>query len=253
MCPVLDPAYVAGGLVEPDARDIDVHALHQGFLRGIRARGGHISTTAPVTSLALDDATWTIQAGSATYQAAAVVNAAGAWADVVGSMAGLAPIGLTPKRRTAFTFGGPEGHSRWPMVVDMDEQFYFKPEGPAILASPCDETPMAPCDIRHEELDVAVGIERVQAATTLRIRHVKSAWAGLRSFVPDHRPVVGEDAAAPGFFWLAGQGGFGIKTSPAMARAVTGLICDRSLPDDLIKLGITAADLAPGRLERTSR
>jgi D-arginine dehydrogenase len=134
------------------------------------------------------------------------------------------------------------------MIIDVAEQFYFRPEGVHVLASPCDETPMEPHDVRHEELDVALGIERVGAVTTMTIRSVVRAWAGLRSFVADHRPVNGWDPAVPGFYWLAGQGGFGIKTSPAMARFAAGMIRDGKPPQDLIDAGITTEAVGVERL-----
>lgn len=232
-CPALDPAVVVGGVLEPGAGDIDVHALHVGYQRGITARGGKVVTSARVTGFDRAGDGWLVHTAAGDHEADVVVNAAGAWCDVVGAMAGAVPIGLVPKRRTAFTFGAPDGHRSWPMVIDLDEQFYFRPEGPQILASPCDETPMEPHDVRHEEIDVALGIDRVQSVTTLQIRSVAHAWAGLRSFVDDHRPVNGWDPDLPGFYWLAGQGGFGIKTSPGMGRFAAGMILDGARPADL--------------------
>ena len=159
-----------------------------------------------------------------SFDADVVVDAAGAWCDVVGAIAGAASIGLVPKRRTAFTFRPGVEHRSWPMVIDVDESSYFRPEGAQVLVSPADETPMEPVDVRHDEVDVALAIERINAVTTLSIRSVDHAWAGLRSFVADHRPVNGWDPDLPGFYWLAGQGGFGIKTSPAMGRFASALI-----------------------------
>ncbi len=191
----------------------------------------------------------TTEAGRA-LRAPVVVNAAGAWADRVGEMAGAPPIGLQPMRRTAFTFAAPDGLDLGPvpMVVDAEEQFYFKPEGPQFLASLAEETPMEPHDVRHEEADVALAIERIESATTLHIRSVRSAWAGLRSFVPDRHPVIGPEPDLPGFHWLAGQGGFGIMTSPAAARALAGLVVDGRLPADVRRAGVTEAQITPGRL-----
>ncbi len=250
VCPVLDPRYVAGAVIEPEAADLDVHALHQGFLRAFRDRRGRVRTDAGVEHLAWDGTRWQISIGEEVIAADVVVNAAGAWCDEVAGMAGVAPVGLQPLRRTAFTFAPPPGqaHEGWPMVVDVDEEFYFKPEGPLLLGSPADETPMEPCDVRHDEVDVALGIERIQAATTLEIRHVRHAWAGLRSFVADRIPVAGWAPDHPAFFWLAGQGGSGIKTAPALARAAAGLILDGVLPEDLAVLGLRPGDLAPARL-----
>jgi len=241
LCPVLRAGYAAGGLLEEAARSIDVHALHQGFLRATRQRGGRVVINAGVVSLKRSS-TWTIETTSGTFSSPLVVNAAGAWADEIAAMAGARPAGLTPMRRTAFTFDPHLETVGWPMVIDMNEEFYFKPDGSVLLASPCDQTPMAPCDVRHEELDVAIAIDRIQAVTTMQIRHVASAWAGLRTFASDRRPVVGWDPSVPGFFWLAGQGGFGIMTSPAMAATATALIVGGELPD-----GVDPDRLRPGR------
>ena len=250
-CPVLDPGVIAGGIVEPEARDIDVHALHLGFQRGIRSRGGRIVTSSGVTTLTRQGEGWEIAAGDVVHRADVVVNAAGAWCDEVGRMAGAGSIGLVPKRRTAFTFVPPMGAGAlpWPMVIDVAEQFYFRPEGVHLLASPCDETPVAPQDVRHEEIDVARGVERLEAVTTLRIRSVVRAWAGLRSFVADHRPVNGWDPDLAGFYWIAGQGGFGIKTSPAMGRFAAGTILDGVPPADLVTAGVAVEAVGVERLQ----
>ena len=252
LCPVLDARVVVGGILEPGASDIDVHALHLAFQRGTRSRGGRIVVDAGVTGLRRVGDQWEITSTAGTHQADLVVNAAGAWCDVVGAMAGAGPMGLVPKRRTAFTFRPPAvtDHRPWPMVIDVDEQWYFRPEGPSVLASPADETPMEPCDVRHDEIDVALGIERISAVTTMTIRSVERAWAGLRSFVADHRPVNGWDPEVPGFYWLAGQGGFGIKTSPAMARFAAGMIVDGVPPEDLVARGITVESVGVERLGR---
>jgi D-arginine dehydrogenase len=250
LCPVLDPAVVAGGVLEPEARDLDVHALHLGYQRGMRERGGTLRTSAGVGALRRTGAGWEIDAGGTTLRVDTVVNAAGAWADVVGVMAGVEPVGLVPKRRTAFTFEPPDAAdaTAWPMVIDIDERWYFKPEGPHLLASPADETPMEPHDVRHSEEDVALAIDRIQGATTMSIRSIQHAWAGLRSFVADKRPVNGWAPDAPGFYWLAGQGGYGIKTSPAMAAFAAGMISGEGLPDRITDLGLTIEHLSPARL-----
>lgn len=249
-CPVLVKDRIGGAVLEPDAMDIDVHTLHQGFLRGLRHRGGTVATSSPVTGLEKLGRGWRVTTPGETVDAGIVVNAAGGWCDVVGALAGVRPIGLQPKRRTAFTFPAPSDadHGEWPMVVDIGGTFYFRPEGPNLLASPEDETPVEPQDIRHEELDVSLAIERIQQVTTMRIRHVRTAWAGLRSFVSDGLPVVGMDAETDGFFWLAGQGGYGIMTSPAMSRVAAGLITEGRVPDELAARGIARKELSPERL-----
>lgn len=250
LCDVLRTGEVGGAVLEPDAKDIDVHTLHQGFLRGFRGRGGSLETSSPVTSLQRVGESWRVGTSNGTADAGIVINAAGAWCDVVGSLAGTRPIGLQPKRRTAFTFAAPPDsrHERWPMVVELDHLFYFRPEGPNLLASPGDQTPVEPQDIRHDELDVALAIDRITRVTTLDITHVQSAWAGLRSFVPDNLPVVGFDEDVEGFFWLAGQGGYGIMTSPAMSRMAAGLITEGTVPSDIAAYGISGAELSPNRL-----
>ncbi len=248
LCPVLRAGYAAGGVYEAGAMSIDVDALLQGYLRGMRAAGGELRLGASVTALDRDGRGWTVTAGGDRVSAGVVVNAAGAWADRVGRMAGAGSVGLVPMRRTAFTFAAPEDAGSWPVVCDIDEGFYFKPDAGQLMGCLAEETPMEPHDVRPEEIDVALAIERIEAATTLRIRHVRSSWAGLRSFVPDRRPVVGADPDLPGFFWLAGQGGFGIMTSPGISRAAEGMIVDGRLPEELTALDVTAEDLSPARL-----
>lgn len=247
-CPVLDPSRVEGGIMEPHSQDIDVHALHLGFQTGLRRRGGQILTGAPVTAIDGSSGGWRLTAAETEIEAAVIVDAAGAWSDAVAALAGAAPLGLIPLRRTAFTFDPGRPHRNWPMVIDIDETWYFKPEGPHLLGSPADETPSEPCDARPDELDVAIGIDRIQQMTTLDIRSVAHTWAGLRTFVTDRRPVNGWDPLVPGFYWLAGQGGFGIKTSPAMAQVAAAAVAGDPMPAALDDIGLTFTDLAPQRL-----
>ena len=244
--------YVAGAVLEPEAEEIDVAALHQGFLRGLRARGGTLMTEAGVTALARRRGLWHAETPAGAYCAPVVVNAAGAWCDAVAARAGVAPIGLQPKRRTAFIFDGPAdgGVGDWPMVHDIDDAFYLKPDAGRILGSPADETPSEPCDVYPEELDIAIGADRIMQATTLEIRHIRNKWAGLRSFVRDRQPVAGFDVAAEGFFWLAGQGGAGIMTAPALGAVTAALVTGEPLPEAVAAHGIAAERLGPGRLRR---
>ena len=244
--------YVAGAVLEPEAEEIDVAALHQGFLRGLRARGGTLMTEAAVTAFARARGLWHAETPAGAYCAPVVVNAAGAWCDAVAACAGVAPIGLQPKRRTAFIFDGPAdgGVDDWPMVHDIDDAFYLKPDAGRILGSPADETPSEPCDVYPEELDIAIGADRIMQATTLDIRHIRNKWAGLRSFVRDRQPVAGFDVAAEGFFWLAGQGGAGIMTAPALGAVTAALVTGEPLPQAAAAHGIAAERLGPGRLRR---
>jgi D-arginine dehydrogenase len=254
MVPILRPDYVAGAVLEPEAMDIDVHALHQGFLRGARARGAEIRTEAQVIALEPLSGRWRLVTRGGPYEATMIVNAAGAWADQVGSLAGAKTIGLVPKRRTALVVQPPAGHAveRWPTVLDIDESFYFKPDAGRLLASPADETPMAPCDAQPDEMDVALAIDRIQRVADLPVRRVEKSWAGLRCFVSDKTPVVGFDSRIEGFFWLAGQGGYGIQTSPALGRVAAHLVNGKDLPPDIRALGVSTAALAPQRLQAQS-
>ena len=250
LVPALRPDYVAAAIFEPDARDIDVHALHHGYLNGLKRHGGRLVADAGVTGLERKGGAWRVTTAAGEFSAPVVVNAAGAWADELARLAGVAPVGLVPMRRTALTFDPPDGVdvSRWPLTVDVDEEFYFKPEAGRVLASPADETPMPPCDVQPDEIDVAVAIDRIQCATTFEVRRLTHRWAGLRSFVDDHVPVVGYDRGAEGFFWLAGQGGVGIMTSPAMARLAAALVMGEDPPTDMRERDIDAAALSPERL-----
>lgn len=250
MVPVIRPDYVVGGVFEPDAMDIDVHAVHRGYLRGVTAGGGHIVTSAEVLGLGRNNGHWQVETSAGRFTTDIVVNAAGAWCDEIGRMAGLTPIGLTPKRRTVITFDPPPGVkvADWPVVLDVDEEFYFKPDAGRVLATPADETPMPPCDVQPEEIDIALTVDRIERATSMPVRRIAAKWAGLRSFVPDKTLVAGFDAASEGFFWLAGQGGYGIQTSPAMGRIAAALVMGDAFPGDVADLGVTAAALDPARL-----
>ncbi len=260
--PFLKDDYVDGAVWEPDAMDMDVHAIHTGYLRGLKARGGRLVTDAGVTALERRDGLWVATTPAGSFAAPVLVNAAGAWADVVAGLAGVRPIGLVPKRRTAITFdpvfadpafSGPAdaaGIAGWPMVIDVDEQFYMKPESGRLMLSPADETPVEPCDVQPEELDIAIAVDRMEQAVQFSVRRIAHRWAGLRSFVADKVMVVGYDDSAEGFFWLAGQGGYGIQTAPAMGRTAAALATGGSLPAEVAALGVRAEDLAPSRLRR---
>lgn len=249
MVPVLRPDHVTGAVYEPDAMDIDVHELHQGYLRLLRRRGGRIVTDAEVLRLGHSGGAWIAVSKAGEFAAPIVVNAAGAWADVVGGLAGLPPIGLVPKRRTALTIAPPADvdTGAWPMTGDIGDTFYFKPDAGRLLVSPADETPMEPCDVQPDEFDVAIAIDRLMQATTIAVTRVERKWAGLRSFVADKTTVCGFDPLAEGFFWLAGQGGYGIQTAEGMARCAVSLIDGGGLPADIAAKGVAAETLSPAR------
>ena len=223
--PMLRPEAVAGAIDDPECRDLDVAAIHEGYLRRFRRRGGTLVVEAPATSLAREGGKWRVTTPRGEILADAIVNAAGAWVDEVASRAGLAPFGFTPLRRTIVVFT-PEGWSvepHWPLALDLHERFYFKPESGHILASPADEVPSPPCDARPEEIDVARALDRIEKATRFTVGRIVNRWAGLRTFAPDRVPVLGPDPRAAGFFWCAGQGGYGIQSAPAAARLAAAL------------------------------
>lgn len=224
--PVFAESYIDAGLWEPRGGDLDVDAILQGYLRRFRQRGGMLLNRHAVSSLQRSGGCWRIDAAGTVFEAPIVVNAAGAWADRLAAMAGLAGLGIQPLRRTALTVAVPAGMDvrDWPNMIDADEDFYFKPEAGHILISPADETPSDPCDAQPDDLDVAVGVDRFERATGLNIRQVINRWAGLRTFAPDRVFVAGFDPRSEGFFWLAGQGGYGIQSAPAMAQLARYLV-----------------------------
>ena len=242
---------VHGALFEHGAQDINVHALHQGFLRGMRGRDGELRTGAQVVAAQHNGALWTLRlAEGEAVRARAVVDAAGAWADEVAALFGAAPIGLMPRRRSAFTFKAPEGLdvSGWPAVLGVDESYYFKPDAGQLLGSPANADPTVPHDVVPEELDIALGIHRIEAVTTLTIRRPASTWAGLRSFARDGEMAIGWDEHCPGFFWLAGQGGYGIQSAAGASELAASLLRGEALPTELARHGVDPHALAPQRL-----
>lgn len=250
LVPVLRPEWTAVGVFEPDAMSMDVAALHEGYLRGFRALGGQVIVDAEVFAVNRSNGRWQIAIRAGQVNADTIINAAGAWADEIAKMAGLQPLGLVPKRRTAVVFQAPADFntSAWPMVNDIDETFYFKPDAGRILASPEEATPMPPCDVQPDEYDIAVTVDRIERATTMKIPRLDNTWAGLRSFFPDGVPALGFDPRIEGFFWLAGQGGYGITTSDAMARLATAQLLERNTPEDLLRIGVDPAAIDPARL-----
>jgi D-arginine dehydrogenase len=251
LVPVLRPDAVIGGVLEKDAADIDVDALLQGFLRGARQHGSLMVTDAAVTGMRYADGVWTVTTTGASYQAPVVVNAAGAWADEVARLAGAAPVGLVPKRRSAFIFTPPEGmpSSHWPLFLDVLESFYIKPDAGLLLGSPCNADPAPPHDVQAEELDIAIAIDNIERLTTLRIRRPSHVWAGLRSFVADGELVGGFDGKLPGFFWAAAQGGYGIQSAPAAGRYYASVLLGEEAPAQLEAFGFDPALISPKRLQ----
>ncbi len=249
LVPALRESWLAAAVFEPQAMSIDVAALLGGFLTGLKARRGELRLDRRATACSPHGDGGRVWCGDEHVDADLVVNAAGAWADELATRCGVVPAGLAPLRRTAFTFPVPDTDD-WPLVMDVAGTFYFEPEGPGLLASPAEETPVEPHDARADELAMARAVDALDEATTLQVRGVTSRWAGLRTFAPDRLPVVGEDDDAPGFYWLAGPGGAGIKTAPTLAALLTALVIGRPLPDDLLAVGVRPEELSVARLRR---
>lgn len=247
LLPIVAEARIAGGLYEPTAKDIDVAALHQAFVRMSRRHGCEIRTGMKVTHLESSDSGWTVAGNDFAIECDVVIDAAGAWGDQIAALAGIDPVGLQPMRRTAFMVPGDETYASLPMVVDAEQRFYFKPDGVQLLCSLAEEEPSDPTDPRPRMEDVARAIERINEATTLSIRTVNSEWVGLRTFAPDREMVIGEEPEAPGFYWLTGQGGTGIQTAPAYGALLAALVLDSDLSPELAEAGVDPVTTSPAR------
>jgi len=248
--PVLRAQGLLGGVLEADAMDIDVHALHQGFLRGLRRAGGTLWCGAELLRAHGRSGRWQVElADGRAVSGRTLVNAAGAWADEVARRCGARPLGIQPKRRSAFTFAPPPGVDMraWPVVADVDERWYFKPDAGALLGSPANADPVPPHDVVPEEIDIATGIAAIEEHTTLTIRRPSRTWAGLRSFAPDGELVIGWDAQRTAFFWLAGQGGYGIQSAAGAAELAAALWLGAPLPEPLQAQGVRPHALQPAR------
>ncbi len=247
--PILLRNAVVRACWEPDLWALDADGLLQWYRRRARTAGAEFRLSAEVSALVRKGERWEVTAGGVTELAGTVVNAAGAWADTIATRAGLQPLGLQPKRRTALTVPAPTGHSvqGWPAVIDMRETRYFKPDAGALMLSLADETDSPPCDAWAEDEDVATAVDRVQQMADLPVERLIATWAGLRTFAPDRVPVVGWANDAERFLWLAGQGGYGLQTAPAMAQLAAATVLGRPLPRALVEAGVEAAQFSPAR------
>lgn len=246
MFPILRPEAARRAAYEPGARDIDVDRLLQGWLRLLRAHGGRLATRAQAGAIARDGSGWRVETLGGAVLAPVVVNAAGAWADRVAALAGLPPVGITPYRRSAAILPAPDGMdvTGWPMAASAAERWYVKPDAGKLMVSPADQDAVEPHDAWPDDMVLAEGLDRYERAVTVPVTRVERSWAGLRSFAPDRTPVVGFDPLAEGFLWLAGQGGYGVQTSPALSALAADLALAR--PPRLAQ--DTVAALSPARL-----
>lgn len=230
MVPLLKRDWLRAAAFEADAMDIDVAALHQGWLKQARKAGARLVPDAPVFSARRSGERWRIETPAGTVLARAVVNASGAWADEVAAFFGASPMGLEPMRRTMAVLPAPSGFDvdGWPLVSETTDKWYFKPDAGRLLVSPAEEDRVAPHDAHVDDMVLAEGLDRYEKAVTVPVTRVEGRWAGLRTFAPDRTPVVGYDPALPGFFWLAGQGGYGIQTAPALSALAADLFRRRA-------------------------
>ena len=235
MVPLLRPEWLCAAAYEHDAQDIDVAALHQGWLKKAKAGGARIITDAALTAARFDKGRWLVETRAGTIDAGIIVNAAGAWADVVAKASGLSPLGVQPMRRTMAMLPVPPelDFARWPLISDSAEGWYAKPEAGRLQVSPDDEDPVEAHDAFVDDMVLAEGLYRFEQAMDFPVTRVETSWAGLRSFAPDRTPVAGFDPTAEGFFWLAGQGGYGIQTAPALSHLAGQLIRCASIGGEL--------------------
>ena len=249
IAPLLRPESVEAATFEAGVADIEVATLHQAYVRAIKHAGGVIVCSMRIDDIIRKNDVWHASAHGQTIMGKTLVNAAGAWADQVAVMAGVAPVQLVAKRRTAIIVDPPHhiDPTHLPALDFADCDGYIKPDAGKLMASPGDETPVEPQDVQPEEWDVAVLADWIQKRTHIEIRRIEHSWAGLRTFAADDAPIVGYASDVEGFFWLAGQGGYGIMMAPALGRASASLIMNATLPDDMHSLGVTAGDLAPNR------
>ena len=247
--PILRPGYVAAAFYDPNFWDIEVESLLQGYVKGARRSGADILERHSVLSARHDGNGWTIETPTGAMRAKIVVNAAGGWADATAEIFGVAPLGIVPHRRTAITVDLPEGMdlSAMPEINEIDEDFYMKPDAGRLLASPADATPCEACDVQPEEIDIAWAAHYVGEATTLPVRRIAKSWAGLRSFSPDRLPAIGFDRDRPDFFWLAGQGGYGILTSPALGAMAARLLTGERPTEEFASAGLDPRQFDPSR------
>jgi D-arginine dehydrogenase len=247
--PFLDPQVIKAAFYDPDCFDVEAESLLQGFVKSARRQGAEIKTGCEVLSAKHNGRHWEIATSLGGFSAKILVNAAGAWADKAAQLCGVNPLGLVPYRRTAVIVDLPDGieAGALPEVNEIDEVWYFKPDAGRLLMSPADATQSEPCDAQPEELDVAYAVHYLEEATTLTVTSVARKWAGLRTFAPDRLPVVGFDRRQPAFFWLAGQGGYGIQSSPALGDYAACLLRRESMTDGLLRAGLTGAEFAPMR------
>jgi D-arginine dehydrogenase len=247
--PVLKAGYARRTFLDPHTGDLDVDLLHRGYLKRFKALGGQLLNNAAAGKIERVGALWQVTTPLGVFESEVLVNAAGAWGDVVAVAAGVKPVGLQPKRRSigVIPLDGIEGAADFPMVTDVGETWYAKPQSGKMMVSSADATPVDPHDAYADDMAIAEGIERLMNATTIEVNHLDHSWGGLRTFAPDGSPVVGYDPSTEGFFWLVGQGGYGIQSAPALSRTAAAMVLREKLPQDVVDAGLNLADILPDR------
>ncbi len=250
LCPILNEDYSQGAILTTGMADLDVHALLEGYLKGARRRGCELLTGAEASSIKKIDKNWIVETTKGVFKAPVIINAAGAWVDNVARLSGVKEIGIKPLRRTMILLDPPGDYDvdSFPFIDDLHERFYFKPDAGKIIACPADQTLSEPCDAQPEEIDVAYAAHYFEQVTGINVQNIEHKWAGLRNRVEDGYPAVGFAPDAQGFFWLAGQEGYGIKTAPALARIASALINGGNIPEDIKAFGIDETLLDVKRL-----
>lgn len=251
--PVLRPGYAQRGFYEAATGDLDVDLIFGGFLKQFKARGGKIVLSAPAQNISRKGKNWTVTTSQGEFTAPTIINAAGAWGDELAKLAGVKPVGLIPKRRSigVIPIDGHKDFMLWPMVTDCAETWYAKPQSGKMIVSSADATPVEPHDAYADDMAIAEGVERLMQATTLEVNRLEHSWAGLRTFAPDGAPVVGFDPSTDGFFWLVGQGGYGIQSAPALSRTAAALALRQNIPVDILSHGLVLHEISPNRLRQS--
>ncbi len=249
MIPVLRKGYAKRGFLEAGTGALDVDLLHRGYLRLFKQRGGVLTLQAAATKVTKMGDNWQIETSQGEFTAKLIVNAAGAWGDQVAMLAGVKAVGLIPKRRSIGVISVQDYDvMKWPFMVDCAESWYAVPQSGKLLVSSADATPVEPHDAYADDEAIAIGIDRLMQATTIDVQRLEHSWGGLRTFSQDGAPVVGFDPSTDGFFWLVGQGGYGIQSSPALSRAAAAMVLGEALPEDVIAAGLDINDIHPNRL-----
>ncbi len=253
LLPVLRPNYARRGFLDRSTGDLDVDLIFGGYMKKFKAKGGKLVLSAPAKTMSRAGNLWTVTTAQGEFTAPTIINTAGAWGDELAKLAGVKPMGLTPKRRSigVIPIEGHPDFMHWPMATDCGETWYAKPQSGKMIVSSADATPVEPHDAYADDMAIAVGVERLMEATTIEVNRLEHSWGGLRTFAPDGCPVVGFDPSTDGFFWLVGQGGYGIQSAPALSRTAAALAMKQDVPEDILAHDLVLTEISPNRLRKS--